>query len=297
MGIFNLVFHVLGAPGRSACTARRAWGAQAAHPVHTGPPLTPPRRGGPGAPGPCQPAAPVRTKWPPRLGEASGSRAWERGGNGRRRGDVMGRRGHQARPWVGRAPACRPMRPTRASPSGRTPPSTGPWSQGSSARSPGGWPRPGAGRPVPRWPAASHLSGQRCSSAHGAQSQATGRAGQGPGWVGRKRNFFESDSEAGWLGPRRPAAGEREMESVVQTRGTQPARKDRAGEAAPFCLSRPTLVQIPLGNNERRERPASGLLSFDVSKQLLEKAWGWRQPGERLDALILSKLWKLREGK
>lgn len=76
--------------------------------------------------------------------------------------------------------------------------------------------------------------------------------------MGRKKKlFFESDSEAGWLGPRRPAAGEREMESVVQTRGTQWVRKDKAGEALeevgvkevnlamPFCLSGPPLlVQI-----------------------------------------------------
>ena len=46
-----------------------------------------------------------------------------------------------------------------------------------------------------------------------------------------KKLFFESDSEAGWLGPRRPAAGQREMESVVQTRGTWRVRKDKAGEA------------------------------------------------------------------
>ena len=68
--------------------------------------------------------------------------------------------------------------------------------------------------------------------------------------MGRKKKlFFESDSEAGWLGPRRPAAGQREMESVVQTRGTRRVRKDKAGEAragagvrevtpaVAFCLS------------------------------------------------------------
>lgn len=96
-----------------------------------------------------------------------------------------------------------------------------------------------------------------------------------PGRVGRKKKlFFESDSEAGWLGPRRPAAGQREMESVVQTRGTRRVRKDKAGEARAGESRRPgghpshgllplgpdALSRFPPGAHEGGEHPASLLL-------------------------------------
>lgn len=84
------------------------------------------------------------------------------------------------------------------------------------------------------------------------------RQGREPSGWEEKRNFsLKVIPKQVGSGPGGPAAGEREMESVVQTRGTQWVRKDKAGEALeevgvkevnlamPFCLSGPPLlVQI-----------------------------------------------------
>lgn len=240
-----------------------------------------------------------------RPGEASGTREgeWRKWPPS---GDVIRWCGCQKRPGTGRVRACRPP----SGPCGRQGPThrllrpDTPNSQRKAPREPPDAPRPArspvgtAQAPRSGTPGAvdSHGPDPLGSAVHERPAGTAARpwSRRGESWpVGRKKKlFFESDSEAGWLGPRRPEAGEREMESVVQTRGTSGSGRTRRGRpwwglvsrrsprpcpfASRFTTSCPDFPDHSLGADWCHERLASGFFPLICPNS------PWRRAGRGL---------------
>lgn len=298
VGIFNLFFAAPVPPGVGCVSGRRAAGrprvlgrlpaplrpvARALNPSEAtrGP------RGAPhphpagraGAPLPCQPQPPARTKWPPRPAEASGSRGRESGENGRQSHDVIRRPGRQSIPgWGQSRPAGLRVGPVAG---GDLP--AGLWGQTPRNGHAGGLPR-GASRAPRARPEAWARRRRRASTltrwpevstgARPGRSQAAERARRRGRWAGweENRNFsLKVTPRQVGSGPGGRAAGERERESAVQTvgtrgsgstrRGRRPASRRSPGRAlSPLGspASRPHFLDVPQGPaSARLERPAS----------------------------------------